>query len=687
MSNWREILKQERRTAQPGDPFAPERRYNLCCYYQGVYYGLNPLAAEPECVRHARALAFALAHLPLEFHPEQEFFGGAETFRADVLPPEIAGEEYDAALSRFRERGVRNFAVGWSHTIPDYRELMTGGLGSFLRRAEEAFQRNPVPEAEAMLIALRGVSAFFLRAAEFHAASRPEAARRLRRVADRRPETFAEALQLMWLIFVILESEGRTHNALGRVDQYLYDAYLRSALTHDEALDLLCQVWAKVEGFHEVTNICIGGVTPEGEDAVNELSYLVLEATGLVHSASTNLSARLGEKTPDDFFLACIDLIRTGIGFPAVFNDGVNIPMLTHLGIPEEAARDYALVGCVETQVPGRQIAWSDGRFNMPRIFTDVVMRLAEFDSYEALWSALVEGLRAGLTKYRDDYNRMLNAFPPERFPDPLLSALTRDCIARGKDLNGGGSEFPRLHGIGMMGLATLADALTAVRKLVFREKRIPAERLVAALKNDFAGEEELRLLLVNGAPKYGNDDDECDEIAAELVGLCGRLTESFRTSDDGWLQSCMGSNIQNISAGAEVMATPDGRHAGMPLSDAASPCGGRDRNGPTAFVNSIVRPDYSQQNCTVVNMRFLPEMFESEAGNLRMLALLRRFVAGGGQEMQFNVTSNDVLERAIAEPEQYGDLIVRISGFSAFFTKLAPEVQRDILRRYAHGV
>ena len=683
--DWREILKLERKTAQPGDPFAPPRPYNLCHYHQGCYYILHP-SDEPECIQHAKALAWALERLPLTFYPEQEFFGGAETFRSDVLPEGITQEDYDRAVKTFRSHGTRYFKVGWSHTIPDYVELMKQGLGSFLRRAEDACTRHKNPVSESMLIALRAVSAFFLRAADSCAVSHPEASTRLCNLATRPPESFAEALQLMWLIFVILEAEGRGHDALGRIDQYLYDCYRKSGLDHDGALHLLCHIWVKIEGFHEVTNICIGGMTPDGKDAANELSYLALEATELVHSASTNLSARLHRGTSDCFLRACVELIRTGIGFPAVFNDEVIIPMLTNLGIPVEAARDYALVGCVETFLPGRQPAWSDGRFNMPEIFTDTIARLPEFDSYEALFQAFADGMRCGLERYRDDYNRELEAYPSNRFPDPLLSALTRDCIARGKDINGGGSEFFRLHGIGMMGLATLTDSLAAVKKLVFEEKRITPERLVRALKNDFYGEEELRQTLINCAPKYGNDTDYCDAIAADIVKLCGELTESFRTLDGGYLQSCMASNIQSISAGKTVMATPDGRHAWTPLSDAASPNGGCDRNGPTAFVNSIVRPDYTSQNCTVVNMRFLPEMFTDEAGCSRMLSLLRRFVEGEGQEMQFNVTNNAMLREAIAEPEKYADLIVRVSGFSAFFTKLAPEVQQDILRRHAHG-
>ena len=242
------------------------------------------------------------------------------------------------------------------------------------------------------------------------------------------------------------------------------------------------------------------------------------------------------------------------------------------------------------------------------------------------------------------------------------------------------------MHGVGMMGLGTLADSLAAIKKLVYEERRIAPERLMNALKNDFDGEEELRLTLLNCAPKYGNDNEYCDAIAQEIVKFCGELAFEFRAIDGGFILSAMASNVQNIPAGAAIGATPDGRHAGEPLSDAASPNGGRDRNGPTAFVNSIISPDYSKQSCTVVNMRFLPEMFEHESGQKNMLALLKRFIKGGGQEMQFNVTDNRVLEDAVREPEKYADLIVRVSGFSAFFTKLAPEVQKDIMRRNAHG-
>ncbi|MGE4563734.1 MAG: pyruvate formate lyase family protein [Victivallaceae bacterium] len=688
MKDWRQVLARERAKWPRSGPFAPPPRYNLCSYYEGRYFLEHPAGRDDTPVeRRAAAFAYALTRLPLDFAPEQRFFGGAETFRTDTLPPGVGEEDYIAAAAAFREQsGVRFFRIGHDHTIPDYRTLMARGLGDFIGRAREAASRSGNPASAAMLTALEAVRDFALRAAAHWEKREADTAARLRRIATGPPRDFAEALQLMWLIFVVLEAEERSHMALGRLDAYLLAAYRASQPGRAEALDLLCHLFAKIDGFREVTNLCIGGLTPTGEDASSELSFLILEATGMVRSPSTNLSARLHRDTPEAFLTACVELIKTGIGFPAVFNDEVNINMLHRLGIGLEAARDYALVGCVECVVPGRQVAWSDGRFNLPLIFTATIGRLEEFVNYDKLWAAFRTGVRRELERYRDDYNRELAAHPAERYPDPLLSALTCDCIGRSLDINAGGAEFPRLHGIGMMGLGTLVDGLAAIRKLVFEEKRIGRAELVKALQSDFAGAEELRQTLLHCAPKYGNDDDLTNQLAAEVVELCGTLCGDLRTLDGGYLQSCMASNTANIPAGKETSATPDGRHAGQPLSDAASPSSGRDRNGPTAFVNSIVSPDYAVQNCTVVNMRFRPEMFADPAGSRYLALLLRRFVAGGGHEMQFNVTADRVLAEAIENPEAYGDLIVRVSGFSAFFTTLDPAVQLDIAGRHAHG-
>jgi len=687
MRDWKKILAFEHTTAVRGTNYTCGLKYHLADYFQGKYLIENRKIPMSAAVRKARAFQFMLQNLPLTFSADQEFFGGAEIFKSNQLPAGVSEEEFSFTTSSAHlDYRRRNFTAGLDHTAVDFRTLVTEGLPGLMDRAAASHAQYGNPCTEAMRIIAEAVVEFFKRAAFSCRETHPDVSARLIRLTQEPPKTFADGLQLIWLTFVLVETDGRTHNGLARFDQYMYELYRNSSISREEALNLICHIWTKVEGLHETTNICIGGYTPQGEDAANELSVLCLEATKQVHSASTNLSARLHKKTSDKFLLDCIDLIASGIGFPAVFNDENNITMLTKLGIPIEDARDYALFGCVEPLIPGRQPAWSDGRFNMPESFLKAVMRLADFKSLDELLRVFEQEMLADMKRYVDQYNQELKNFSPEQYPDPLLSLFTRDCLARGLDINAGGAEFPRFHGIGMIGLATMTDGIAAIDKLLFREKKILPGQLVNALKNDFRDEEELRLMLLNCAPKYGNDQPETNSIAQWLVDLCAKTAQQYRTADGGFFLSCIASNVQNIGAGAKLGATPDGRHAGEPLSDAASPVGGRDRHGPTAFVNSIIAPDYTSQACTVVNMRFLPDFLKSEAGEHTMLTLLRRFVAGGGQEMQFNVTNNAVLKDAMKHPENYADLIVRVSGFSAFFNNLSKEIQQDIIKRTVHG-
>ncbi len=666
-----------------------DKSCSMFAWLCGAYLLEHPRGQEEECLRSARAREFALANLPLHEGMCDEFWGGpAVTYR---LPYGVADFSYPAfSYKECRDAWgatCRIFTTGANHTVPDYHTLVNAGLCDFIRRAEQAFRKDPAPYREAMLVSLRALEKYLLRASAFCESFHPAAARRLRKIAGERPATFDEGVQLAITAHDFLSADNGGANAFGRLDQYLWPLYEADKRGQARALDVLCHLMTIIDRYHDITNITIGGVKPDGANAENRLSFLVLQAVDLVHSPSTNLSARLHDSSSDAFLRACVKLIGTGIGFPAVFNDNVNTPMLIESGIPPEAARDHGFVGCVETIVPGRQVPWSDGRFNMPEIFCQIVERLPEIASFEAFMAELARDMAAGLKKYREDYLAKLAKQPARDFPMPLLSALTRDCIARGRDVNDGGAEFPRFHGVGMMGLATLADSLTVIKKLVFEQKRIAPEQLVDAVKKNFEGKEELRQMCLNMAPKYGNDDDEVDALAAAVVDMARMSTKQLKLPDGGRIFSCMASNVQNVSAGSTTPATPDGRHAWTPLSDAASPSAGRDREGPTAFVNSIVKPNYKAQNCTVVNMRFAPSLFKGEDGVSRMVALLRRFVSGGGHEMQFNVTDNGVLERAMEKPEEYGDLIVRVSGFSAYFINLAPEVQRDILRRSLHGV
>jgi formate C-acetyltransferase len=307
--------------------------------------------------------------------------------------------------------------------------------------------------------------------------------------------------------------------------------------------------------------------------------------------------------------------------------------------------------------------------------------------SYARLTAVFRQALGRALEAHADQVNARFARLPADRFPDPFLSALTRHCIERGRDVHAGGAEFPRFHGICVMGLATVADSLAAVQKLVFEERRLAYTDLMAALQGDYAGAEPLRQLLLNRAPKYGNDDPYVDEIAAQVVSWTAEECLRHRTVDGGRFLAAMAANIQNIAAGREVGATPDGRRAFTPLSDAASPYFGRDLLGPTAFLNSVAVPDYGNVLAgTVINMRFDPEPFSGEAGAQRFRAFTRTFVARRIPELQFNFTSNETLLAARQNPELYRSLVVRVSGFSARFVELAAEVQDDILRRRAHS-
>jgi formate C-acetyltransferase len=287
---------------------------------------------------------------------------------------------------------------------------------------------------------------------------------------------------------------------------------------------------------------------------------------------------------------------------------------------------------------------------------------------------------------HAEHIRRYIARFPAERYPDPFLSAFTRECIERARDVNAGGAQFARFHGIAFMGLATTVDSLSALRTHVF-EGPVGLEEMREALRADFAGRQALRARLLHRTPHYGNDRPEVDAHARWIVEACSEACLAQRLAGGGRFVPCFAANVQNICAGAETGATPDGRGAGEPLSDAASPFFGRDRRGATAFLASVAWPDYRlAPGGSVVNIKFDPEHFQGEEGARAFEAITRAFVTRRMQELQVNFTSQRDLEAALRDPDAHRNLVVRVSGFSAYFTQLAPEVQRDVVRRRSHG-
>ncbi len=669
-------------------------RYDWRGYYRGRAYLEHDGEEEP--VVRAHGFASVLRHVPLHVYPDEMIGGSRAGFAQDTFPDGVDDTNWQRCVQACQERGQRHFQANWDHSVADFRTLVPEGVPARLARvrerlhaAEDDDQRSAL---EAMAICLEGLIAYAVRlSAVERQAGNNACADALDALTHRAPESFHEGLQLVWLVHMAFVSEDRYHMAVGRMDQYLWPLYRRDrehGMSRERALELVCHLWAHIEELGEVTNICVGGLTPEGDDGSNELSGVMIEATRLVQSPHTNLSARFHDGTPEWFHRACFECIRTGVGFPAIFNDHVLIPGLIRIGIPAEAARDTCMVGCIETMISGRQRAWSDCFFNAPAVLEETFHRLRGCaPDWPRIQNTFVELLQERLNTFLDSMDEIATSRPSERYPDPFLSALTRDCIGRGRDINAGGAEFERFFGVAMLGIGTMSDSLAAVKKLVIEEQRLEYDTLLDALAADFKGYESLRQMLIHHAPKYGNGDAFVDSIAVWLVDVMGEAVLQRPVKGGGRYVGAIASNVTNIPAGRGVGALPDGRHAGEPLSDAGSPAHGRDINGPTAVIESVSKPDYSQMlTGSVINMRFDPALFAEEEGARRFSALTHAFVRGRVPELQFNVTSTATLEEARRDPDRFQDLVVRVSGFSAYYTRLTPEIQQDIINRRAHA-
>ena len=666
----------------------------------------NTLAAIP--MRRAGAFA-ALLTAPCHVYPHDRIVGSLRGLFGQADPDKAA-----YAASVCTAAGSRSFSTNLDHFTPDYAYLLREGIGGIISRLRDGirhFSGRRAAFSAAALHSMNAFSAFILRYADAaEAAGLSDAADCCRSIALDPPKTFREALQLVWLTHLALVTEGRMAMALGRLDQYLYPFYrddiAAGRLTRADALDLMGCCLIKIGevrtffGGDDFVNIAIGGVTRSGEDAVNELSSVILEAVRDCHIPGPNLSARIGHTTSQQFIVDCLRVIGTGIGYPALMNDDVNIASLIRRGTDPGDARDYCMVGCIENFLPGKQPPWSDGRFNTPK-FLELALnggvcmltgkRIGaktpppeEICSMEELLHAFSLQLNFAAQDYVLRFANDNARLNPWHYTQPFLSCLCEGCVTSGRDVNDGGTPYPSVHGVGLMGIATVADSLAAIEKTVFEEKICTLSELCCALRTDFAQNESLRARLLS-APKYGNNDEYADKYARFFVDEQYAIFSRYRTPDGGPYSIGIASNISNIPAGAEVAATPDGRHARQPLSDAASVTPGRDHCGPGAALLSLSKPDYAKSAVgTVVNQKYTPHAFREE--NLdRLAAMIRVYFSRGGQELQINAVSRDTLIDAMEHPDNYASLIVRVSGFSAYYTCLPRDIQQDILRRTEH--
>ena len=486
--------------------------------------------------------------------------------------------------------------------------------------------------------------------------------------------------------------------AFGRMDQYLYRFYKtdidQGILTDEMVIELLENVFIRLQD--DVVNICIGGQNTQGECEVNPLSRCILRAVRNCNVPGPNLSLRYTQNTPDDFLDECLETIGTGLGYPAIMNDDVNIASLKKYGYADEDVYNYSMVGCIENFMTGKQPPWSDGRFDTPRFFDYIfnngisatnqsvglnLCGLEDITSMSDFMTIFEKQLAFGVDEYVFNFNAINDSINQKFFAEPFLSCFCRDCIGRGLDINCGGSIYPSVHGAALMGIGTVCDSLAAIEKLVFADRTTTLSELRDAMNANFEGYGELRQKLLD-APKYGNNDPFVDKYAVWFIDYLGSLFEKKKTRDGGGIYIAAAANVNNISAGKIINATPDGRLRGEPLSDAASPTYGRDTRGATSTVNSVSKPDYTKVACgSVVNQKFSPSMFTPEKRK-KLMALIKTYFKKGGQELQINATLRETLIDAIEHPEKYQNLVVRVSGFSAFYVTLEKDVQLDILNR-----
>jgi formate C-acetyltransferase len=543
------------------------------------------------------------------------------------------------------------------------------------------------------------------------------------RLSENPPETFREALQSLWFLFVILHMESNASSfSPGRMDQYLFPFYstdIKSGrIDPDNAVELLDALFIKFNqivymrnahsakyfvGFPIGFNVTIGGQSKNGEDATNELSYMILKTQDHIRLPQPNLTARLHKNSPHEFISECTRVIGLGTGMPQIVNDESIIPALKTIGIDHSDCLDYVLVGCVELSTQGNYLGWSDAAmFNLVK-----VLELTLNDGM-CMISGKQVGLKTGFLNNHTDYSSLEDAFRKQidffinkmihaceavekshqsHLPSPFLSSVVDNCLADGTDVTAGGAKY-NFSGIQAIQVANIADSLAVLKKLVFDDKLVKKETMLDALRNNFAGNELLRQLCINRVPKFGNDIAWVDDLGAKWVTYFSTKIRQYKNFRGGQFHMGLYTVSAHVPMGQNVAATPDGRFAQTPLADGGmSPMSGRDKQGPTAVLNSVSRiPSYLATNGTLLNMKFLPSFFNNDSDREKFTSLLKTFVCLPINHVQFNVVTAQELIKAKADPESYRGLTIRVAGYTAYFTELAEDLQDEIIKRTTHG-
>lgn len=653
----------------------------------------------------------------------------------------------------FMETGVFGMEgklnAGDAHLAVNYERILKDGLKGYEKRVKECKASLDLTDSDsidkycfynAVLIALKAVCDFANRysvLAKKLAEMELNQERKLEllemsRICAKVPyepaETFQEAVQSVWFIQLILQIESNGHSlSYGRFDQYMYPYYDRDIkngnITETEALELLTCLWIKTLTINKVRsqahtlssagspmyqNVTIAGQTTDKKDAVNDLSFLVLKSVAQTRLTQPNLTVRYHKNINKQFFDECVEVMRLGFGMPALNNDEIIIPSFMDWGVKEEDAYNYSAIGCVETAVPGKWGYRCTGMsyINFPRMllctmnngvdltsnkrFTKGYGYFTEMESYEELLKAWDKTVRE-ITRYSVIVENVIDKASERDVPDVLCSALTDDCIARGKTIKEGGAVYDFISGL-QVGIANMADCLAAIKKLVYEEKKITRQELWDAILDDFSSPKNKKIqeMLIREAPKYGNDDDYVDQLIVEAYDsyideIKKYPNTRYNRGPIGGIRYAGTSSISaNVGQGMSTMATPDGRNAFEPLAEGCSPAHNSDKNGPTAVFKSVSKLRTNKiTGGVLLNQKMTPQMLSTEENRQKLELLIQTFFNRlHGYHVQYNIVSKETLIDAQKHPEKHKDLIVRVAGYSAFFNVLSKKTQDDIIGR-----
>ncbi len=538
------------------------------------------------------------------------------------------------------------------------------------------------------------------------------------RVPENAPNTFWEALQYYWFVHLGVITELNTWDSFnpGRLDRNLYPFWKRDIesglLTKEDAKELLMSFWVKfnnqpappkvgvtAQESNTYTDFCLinlGGLDENGNDAVNELTYEILDVIEEMRILQPSSMVQISKKNPDKFLKRALNIIKTGFGQPSIFNTDAIISEMLRQGKTLPDARNGGASGCVETGAFGKESYILTGYFNIPK-----VLEITLHNGFDPRTGNKI-GIETGSVETFLTFDDLISAFKKqieyfidikikgnliiervwaEYLPAPFLSILIDDCIKNGKDYNDGGARYNSSY-IQGVGMGTITDSLTAFKYAVYDKKLITINDFIKALSINFKGYEKLRSLLLDESPKYGNDDDYADDILKQVFEIYFDAIDGRENTKGGKFRINLLPTTCHIYFGSVTGATPDGRLSGKPLSEGISPVQGSDRKGPTAVIKSAAKIDHLRTGGTLLNQKFTPQFLNSEEGIDNVLHLVRSYFKMDGHHIQFNVVTADTLRRAQKNPDEYRDLIVRVAGYSDYFVNLGIDLQNEIIER-----